>query len=132
MDYVLGTMEDSGERTSQVDDWITEHHKRLAEAFNKASEKTEKEALRRTKANETNLPVGARVFLRNRVIKGRNKIQDVWKATPHKVGQLSTGGNTYVVEPLIGGLPRKTVHRSELLDARDLVKDMKLDQTRNQ
>ena len=88
----------------------------MAEALDKASEKTEGEAPRRktrndNKANDTNLPVGARVFLRNRDSKGRNKIQDVWKATPHKVVErLNTGGNTYVVEPLIGEPLRKTVH----------------------
>ena len=68
--------------------WVTEHHERLDEAFRHASENTEKEALRRIahndlKADNTDLPLGSRGFLRNRV-KGCNKVQDAWDPTPHK------------------------------------------------
>ena len=116
-------------------EWITEHQERLEKAFRLASVRTEKEALRRQarsnlKATDTSLPVGARVYLRNRV-KGRNKMQDVWDATPHKVIRRLDTGNTYVVVPLVA-LPdeedsRKTVHRNDILHATQLADDMGLE-----
>ena len=85
IDYVLGSkMEPKGDHL----EWVTEHHERLDEAFRHASENTEKEALRRIahndlKADNTDLRLGSRGFLRNRV-KGCNKVQDTWDPTPHK------------------------------------------------
>ena len=61
MDYALGLKEKSDEENVE---WLTEHHKRLEEAFCLASESTEKEALRHRnphneKADRAYLPVGA-------------------------------------------------------------------------
>ena len=115
-------------------EWITEHQEHLEQAFRLASERTEREALRRQarnnlKATDTSLPVGARVFLRNRV-KGRNKMQDMWNATPYKVTRRLDTGNTYVVTSLMVTVDeeesRKTVHRTDILHATQLVKDMGL------
>ena len=79
---------------------------------------------------DTSLPVSARVYLKNRVI-GRNKMQDVWDAIPHKVIRQLDNGNTYVVIPLVA-LPgeeesRKTVHRNDILHATQLADDMGLE-----
>ena len=102
VDYLLGSV-------SQVEgesaEWIAEHQECLEQAFRLASERTEREALRcqarnNLGATDTSLPVGARVFLRNRV-KGRNKMQDVWNAAPYKVTRRLDTGNTYVVTPLV-------------------------------
>ena len=67
------------------------------------------------------------MYLRNRV-KGRNKTQDLWDATPHKVIRQLDTGNTYVVVPLVA-LPgeedsRKTVHMNDILHATQLADDM--------
>ena len=130
MDYLLGLVTQvEGECSKSV----TQHQERLEQAFRLASGRTEKEALRRQDRNnliatDTSLPVGARVFLRNRV-KGRNKIQDVWDATPYKVTRQLDTGNTYVVTLLEGEEFRKTVHRKDILHATQLVKDMGLDNT---
>ena len=116
----------------QVEEWIAEHHRKLMDAYDNASKKTEREALRRKtrndlKADNTLLTVGTRVFLRNRGTKGRSKIHDVWNPEPYiVVDKLNTGGNTYVVEPIDGG-QSKTVHRGEMLDSKSLAKDMELD-----
>ncbi|XP_070550773.1 uncharacterized protein [Ptychodera flava] len=134
VDHLLGIEVDADDN-SQVEEWIAEHHQKLMDAYDMASKKTEREALRRRarndrKADKTDLPVGARVFLRNRNTRGRNKIQDVWSPEPYiVVDRLDTGGNTYVVEPVDGGRPKKTVHRGEMLDSRSLAKDMELDST---
>lgn len=136
VDHLLGSVsQGEGEFT----EWITEHQERLEQAFRLASERTEKEALRRqarnnAKATDTSLPVGARVFLRNRV-KGRNKMQDVWDPTPYKVTRRLDTGNTYVVvplvEPLDGEEAKRTVHRNDILHATQLVKDMGVDNSQS-
>ena len=87
------------------------HYRRLQQAFHLASERSEKQALRRKtrndiKANDTGLTVGARVFLRNRGFTGRNKIQDVWNSVPHVIMQRpDPTGNVYTVAPLEGDGP---------------------------
>ena len=123
IDHLLGLDEEPhGE-------WLADHHQKLKLAFEFAHGRTEKEALRRQErlnkaSTDTSLPIGSRVFLRNRVL-GRNKIQDVWSDVPHKViARPNPTGNVYVVEPLVGDGPQKTLHRRDLLDSCHLVPDM--------
>lgn len=128
MDHMLGSV---SQVEGECSEWITEHQERLEKAFRLASVRTE-EALRRQarsdlKATDTSLPVGARVYLRNRV-KGRNKMQDAWDATLHKVIRRLDTGNTDVVVPLVA-LPgeeesRKIVHGNDILHATQLADDM--------
>ncbi|XP_072051659.1 uncharacterized protein [Amphiura filiformis] len=112
-----------------TEDWTSEHHRRLKIAFDIARDITEKEALRRRermnqKAEDTDLPIGTRVFLKNRVL-GRNKIQDAWDGNPHKViAKPNLHGNVYVLEPLDGDGPQKTSHRRDILDGRGLTVDV--------
>lgn len=88
VDHLLDVGEE--ESNFSVDDWVTSHHYRLREAFRLGGSRTEKEALRRarvhnSRARPSDVPVGARVFMRNRGIKGRNKIQDAYDDKPYKV-----------------------------------------------
>ncbi|KXJ15652.1 Retrovirus-related Pol polyprotein from transposon 297 [Exaiptasia diaphana] len=113
VDYVLGVPEDT-----ECTPWVTEHHLRLDDAFKLASERTEKEALRRqktqAKVDVTLLPIGTRVFLRNRVV-GRNKIQDAWDSTPYKVIGRIGDSNTYKVESLSEPGVTTTIYRTDIL-----------------
>ena len=126
IDHLLGVNDQQGGENATVDDWVADHHTRMMQAFEMASGKTEKEALRRMnrhndKARDEGLPVGARVFLRNRVA-GRNKIQDFWADRPYKViGRPNPQGHVYVVTPLDGSEEQKTINRRDLLDGRTLV-----------
>ena len=131
MDHLIG----SASHTEECKEWITEHQQRLEQAFRLASARTEREALRRQtrnnlKATDTSIPVGSRVFLKNRV-QGRSKIQDVWDATPYKVVKRLDTGNTYVVVPLVATTAeeefKKTVHRNDILHAKQLVRDIAFD-----
>lgn len=122
VDYTLGLQDHAEE---EVSEWLTEHHKRLEEAFWMASERTEREALHRqrlsnVKADRTDLPIEARVFLQNRV-QGRNKVQDAWDPNPFKVVKRVKDSNTYVVESLGEDGCRKTVYRTDMLHAKNLV-----------
>lgn len=105
------------------EEWLAGHHRRMTEAFQLASERTEQDALKRRNrvnqmANDKPLPVGARVFRRNHC-KGRCKIQDIWNPIPFKVTG-TCDNNVYIVVPVDGGIEKK-VHRSEILDSRSLV-----------
>ena len=71
------------------------------------------------KVNDPGLGLGTRVFVRNRRVVGRNKIQDNWDSVPHQVvARPDPEGPVYTVEPLVGNGPRKTLHRREILEAR--------------
>ncbi|KAK2552973.1 hypothetical protein P5673_025684 [Acropora cervicornis] len=62
---------------------------------------------------------------------GRSKIQDVWDATPYKVVRRLDTGNTYVVVPLVATTAeeelKKTVHRNDILHAKQRVRDIAFD-----
>ena len=115
------------EGQGDVDEWLEQHCKGLQDAFTEAKSTLEKEAKRRQtlhnqSASNTSLRIGARVFCRNRQVKGRNKIQDVWGSVPYQViGRPDPAGNVYVVKPLEGDGPSRTLNRKELLDSRQLV-----------
>ena len=107
-----------------IDDWVADHYKRLHTAFqiadNNTTRKTEKrQALHTLLAHATDLPIGRRVLVRDRTIRGRNKIQDTWLSNPYRViEQRDPGGNVYTVESLNGQGGLKTVNRTELLDTK--------------
>ena len=105
---------------------------RLAEAVREENLRTElrRQTRNNLKATDTGIPVGSRVFLKNRV-QGRSKIQDVWDATPYKVARRLDTGNTYVVVPLVATTAeeelKKTFHRNDILHAKQRVRDIAFD-----
>ena len=111
-----------------VSEWVEDHYRRMTTALSRARSNLECEALKRKtrydqKATANSLPIGTRVFLRNRVL-GRNKIQDAWSAKPYRVVRQPTdGGPVYEVEPTNGEGPLKVVNRSDILDGRQVVWD---------
>ena len=129
VDRILGTDQtESGD--GNLDEYVSDHFLRLTRAFQNASRSTEKEALRRKTWNDrtataSKLPVGARVFVRNHQPKGRTKIQDAWESTPFRViDHTEEDGNVYVVEPVTGEGRIRTLHRAEILDARELAEEV--------
>ncbi len=64
---------------------------------------------------DAQLHLGQLVYIRNRQVAGRNKIQDHWFPTPHQVvSQLSPNRPVYTVVPVDGSRPPKNVNRVEL------------------
>ena len=128
VDHLLGFTAE-GDDDPETDQWVADHHKRMKYAFERASGTIEKEALRRQRrhnetARDEDLPVGTKVFIRNRNIQGRNKIQDAWDGRPHRVvGKPNSTGHVYIVTPLNGEGPEKTLNRRDLLDGRALILD---------
>ncbi|KAI0221522.1 hypothetical protein LSAT2_027162 [Lamellibrachia satsuma] len=80
-----------------------------------------------SRARPSDVPVGARVFTRNRGIKGRNKIQEAYDDKPYKVVDRLQD-HVYVVEPLQTEGPTKTVHRNELLLMREIAQAIQSDE----
>jgi len=128
VDHLLsGTNEGQAQN---IDEYVTNHRRRLAESYKLAAQYTEKEALKRSaRANRektaSDLPIGARVFVRNYGVRGRNKIQDAYEDRPYQVAdRIDPEGNVYIVVPMEGDGGRRTLHRQALLDAREVVPEM--------
>ena len=71
------------ERSRADDDWVEKHQRRLRDAHRMARVHLQQHADDRKqrydrRAGDLPLAVGDRVYLRNRQVRGRNKIQDVW------------------------------------------------------
>ena len=124
IDHLLGVTEDIDHSSGTIDEWVADQYKRLHTAFqiadNNTTRKTEKRRARHNLlADATDLPIGRRVLVRDRTIRGRNKIQDTWLSNPYRVVERrDAGGNVYTVEPLNGQGGLKTVNRTELLDTK--------------
>ena len=112
---MLGTAEPS----SDTPDWISVHQQRIQEAYevarkhlNQAAEKRKRYADRN--ARDLPLKLGARVYYKQRGIKGRSKIQNVYRTEIYKVIAKMEAKDVYKIEPADGfGTPR-WVNRAEL------------------
>ena len=115
IDVLLG-----GEDSSMAEDaCVPQHHRRLREAFERASTQMldhsdQRKVLHDQRARELPLAAGERVYLRNHGVRGRNKIQDAWKATPYRVVSRQGANDVYVVEPADGCGEPRTVNRANL------------------
>ena len=114
IDVLLG-----GEDSFMAEDGWVPHHRRLREAFERAytqmlDHADQRKALHDQRARELPLSAGERVYLRNHGVRGRNKIQDAWKATPYRVVSRQGANDVYVVEPADGFGEPRTVNRANL------------------
>jgi transposase InsO family protein len=112
------------ENPTTVNEWLESHELRMADSIRRAGAYMEKQSLSRLKRlnkrrKELPIPIGTRVFLRNRV-KGRNKIQDVWDPVPYKVVERPNEGQVYKVKPADGFGPSKMINRADILDSKEL------------
>lgn len=122
IDHLLGLNHDSD--TTSADEWLHLHKKRLNKALSEALQNTERSAERRRELHDKSstpctIEVGTKVLMRNHV-KGRNKIQDVWKAVPYVVIERLQD-NVYKVRPVDNCGETKVLHRKEILDTREVV-----------
>ena len=120
----------------QPSSWFTKHLTELRDAHRRAVARLAKEADTRKKRfdrhSRTKVPpieVGHRVLVRDRTIRGRNKIQDRWSTRVHKVvEQLDNGA--YVIEPADGHGNTRVVNRAELQVCPPSVLQRTLERTR--
>ena len=100
-------------------DCVTEHQRRLWEAYAVARGQMEKEAeQRKTCVDRTarDLPLleGDRIYCRKRGILGRNKMQDAWDDIEYKVISCQGTNDVYTIVPVDGSGERRMVHHSSL------------------
>ena len=115
IDSMLGTAEPS----SDTPECISVHQQRIQEAYevarkhlNQAAEKRKRYADRN--ARDLPLKLGARVYYKQRGIRGRSKIQNVYRTEIYKVIAKMEAKDVYKIEPADGfGTPR-WVSRAEL------------------
>lgn len=104
----------------QPNSWVTKHQTELRDAHQRTAARLAKEADTRKQKYDRNsrtkpqtIEVGHRVLVRDRTVRGRNKIQDQWGTRVHKVvDQLDNGA--YVIEPADGHGGTRIVNRAEL------------------
>ncbi|KAL6462534.1 hypothetical protein MHYP_G00289560 [Metynnis hypsauchen] len=115
IDFLLGrveTVEGGG-----ICDWVQEHQRRLQVAFEGARERLQAAAQRRKGRHDqfvkpNPLDVGQLVYLQDNSVRGRNKIQDAWRAVVYKVVRApEPGGVVYSVSPLQDPDRVQQVHR---------------------
>ncbi|VDI51591.1 Hypothetical predicted protein [Mytilus galloprovincialis] len=110
--------ENTDETDQSLDEWIIAHQNRLRYAYEKAGEQTKDRAeYRKTKHDEKRfnpeICVDDKVYIRNRGVHGRNKIQDTWSSTVYRVVRLSE--NTVTVEPNDGAGVSRTLNRRDVI-----------------
>ncbi|KAL0202987.1 hypothetical protein M9458_001005, partial [Cirrhinus mrigala] len=100
--------------------WVAEHQHRLQQAYNLTQKRLQnmtKQRQRRQQGvvKDVSLNPGDLVYRRNRRVRGRNKIQDVWEDLPYYVlERLDPDKAVYKVVPVDRSQPPKNVHRLEL------------------
>lgn len=102
-----------------LETWVIEHQHKLQQAYKLTQRRFQSMAKQRQRQQgvikDTSLNPGDLVYLRNRRVRGRNKIQDVWEDLPHCVlERLDPDKAVYKVVPVDQSRPPKNVHRLEL------------------
>jgi hypothetical protein len=116
-DFLLGTNQ-SDDSDVPLEESIDAHQKRLRYAYGKAEERTNNRAEYRKTVHDhkrfnPELCVGDKIYIRNRGVRGRNKIQDTWDSTIYRVLRLSE--NTVVVEPDDGAGVSRILNRQHVI-----------------
>ena len=87
----------------EVHEWVQIHQRRLQDAYNIVQGRLKDAANRRKviydrKANAKELPEGTQVYVRDRRVKGRNKIQDAYRPKRYKIIRKAADKDIYLVE----------------------------------
>ena len=106
------------ERPRADDDWVEKHQRRLRDAHRMARVHLQQHADDRKqrydrRAGDLPLAVGD-FYLRNRQVRGRNKIQDVWDSAVYKVVCRQGVNHMYTVEREDGLGTMKTINRADI------------------
>lgn len=121
IDFLLGAGED--ESDGQGEDWVQEHQGLLEDSYRHVRERLlmrreYRDQRHQDQVRDPPLSEGDIVYVRNRGVKGRNKIQDVWNSTPYRVIQCPPEhGVVYSITPAAQGGPVRNLHRTELRGA---------------
>ncbi|XP_016300864.1 uncharacterized protein LOC107657336 [Sinocyclocheilus anshuiensis] len=118
IDFLLGRVPEPA--TGSIHSWVVEHRRRLQVAFEGARERLKAAAARRKRQHDQyvrDLPLseGQLVYLRDHVVQGRHKIQDLWSSVIYQVVHSpEEGGVMYTIAPITDLGKVRRVHRSLL------------------
>ena len=118
IDFVLGRVKEPA--NGSVHSWLQEHQKRLHTVYNQAKKRLQVAAECRKERHDRHgvdegLKVGQKVYLQDRSVRGRNKIQDRWSPTLYRIVRApEPGGSVYAVQPLQGPGQVKHVNRAHI------------------
>ncbi|KAI8519781.1 hypothetical protein Bbelb_030380 [Branchiostoma belcheri] len=123
VDVAMGTEDENDDLAADgcTDDWVRQHWRRFQYAYGNATARMEgsrekDRRLRRRKEKDCPLLPGQRVLVRNKRLRGRQKIQDRFEATPYiVVSQPNPDIPVLVIKPERGRGPERTVHRDMLI-----------------
>ena len=110
--------ENSRSFNNDINRWSELHVEKLSYAYTRAGEETRRNEAQRKEVHyfgktESELQIGNKVYIRNRGIKGRDKIQDKWKSDTYVIIS-KPGYSVYTVKLESDNGPVKSVNRSEL------------------
>lgn len=100
-----------------IDRWIELHSEKLAFAYNKTKEEINRNADDRKKRHDTRksqeMEIGNRVYVRNRGVKCRDKIQDKWKPEVYVIIDKPFH-SVYTIKAENGDSRKRTEYRAEI------------------
>ena len=117
VDVELGVVADQPRH--DLEGWVSEHHRRLSQAYQLAHNKMtaaarHKKLYNDQKAKANALLPGERVWVRDRNRRDQGKLHSWWEPVPHVIVDLvGDSGLVYHVRPERGGKER-TLHRNAL------------------
>ena len=115
--FGLSTQQDGADHTQYAAD-LKERLRRAHELASAAMEKTAQKYKSRydSKVRENTIQEGDRVLVKNVGLKGRHKLADRWSKTVYRVSQrVNPDMPVYIVSPIDGTGPSRTLHRNMLL-----------------
>lgn len=114
IDFLLGRVPEPA--AGSIHSWVVEHRRQLQIAFEGARERLKAAADRRKTQHDLQyLSEGQLVYLRDHVVRGRHKIQDLWSSVIYQVVRSpEEGGVVYAIAPVTDLSKVRRVHHSLL------------------
>lgn len=121
IDFITPETKESEDKEKDIyDDWVQRHYQRYAQAFTQVNANLKLTGERQKQMYDRNakaspLIPGERVLVRNRSVRGRNKIRDKWEGQTYViVNQPHLNIPVYVLAPENGQGRERTLHRNEI------------------
>lgn len=120
VDVLLGVDEEQEEVDDTLNEWVQQHREKVHEARQQARKQLERELQVREdyynrKQYNPPIHIGQLVYVKDRSIRGRNKIQDIYNPCVYQVVDQPDERNAiYVIQPVDTDGPIRIVNRTEV------------------
>lgn len=115
-----GLISEKEQQTKYEDSWVQKHHERFIKAFHLANTNLDTAGERQSQMYNrndcaTNLIRGDRVLIRNRNVRGKRKVTEIWESQLYLIlRQKNIDLPVYVLVPETGQGKEKIRHRNEM------------------